>query len=63
MFGSLGVGEIILIFLVILILFGTKRIPDIAQGLGKAFTEFKKAMQNVEEEINKSDKEKGEDKK
>lgn len=35
MFGSLGAGEIILIFLVILILFGAKKIPDFAQGIGK----------------------------
>ncbi|MCH7827968.1 MAG: twin-arginine translocase TatA/TatE family subunit, partial [Bacteroidetes bacterium] len=35
MFGNLGAGEIILIVLVILILFGAKKIPDLAKGLGK----------------------------
>lgn len=51
MFGSLGTGEIILILLVVLILFGSKKIPELAQGLGKGIREFKKAMRDVEEEI------------
>ncbi|MCX8056832.1 MAG: twin-arginine translocase TatA/TatE family subunit [Ignavibacteria bacterium] len=51
MFGSLGTGEIILILLVVLILFGAKKIPELAQGLGKGIREFKKAMRDVEEEI------------
>ena len=61
MFGSLGVGEIIVIFLVVLILFGTKRLPDIAQGLGKGLKEFKNALRNIEDEIHDSAKD--EDKK
>lgn len=51
MFGNIGTGEIILILLVILILFGAKKIPELAQGLGKGIREFKKAMKDVEEEI------------
>jgi sec-independent protein translocase protein TatA len=51
MFGNIGTGEIILILLVILILFGAKKIPELAQGLGKGIREFKKAMRDVEEEI------------
>jgi len=51
MFGNIGTGEIILILLVILILFGSKKIPELAQGLGKGIREFKKAMRDVEEEI------------
>lgn len=51
MFGSLGTGEIILILLVVLILFGAKKIPELAQGLGKGIREFKKAMKDVEEDI------------
>ncbi len=51
MFGNLGAGEIILIVLVILILFGEKKIPDLAKGLGKGLKEFKKAVKDVEEDI------------
>jgi sec-independent protein translocase protein TatA len=58
MFGNLGAGEIILILLVILILFGAKKIPELAQGLGKGMREFKKSLKDVEDEIKVDDKEK-----
>ena len=51
MFGNLGAGEIILIVLAVLILFGANKIPDLAQGLGKGLKEFKKAVKDVEEDI------------
>lgn len=57
MFGNLGAGEIILIILVILLLFGAKKIPELAQGLGKGMKEFKKAVRDVEEEIKKTEEE------
>ncbi|MBP1583006.1 MAG: twin-arginine translocase TatA/TatE family subunit [Victivallales bacterium] len=47
---SLGFTEIILILLVILILFGAKRIPEIAKALGRASYEFKKAKNELTEE-------------
>ena len=50
MFG-LGPMELIIVFLVILLIFGAKRIPEIAQGLGKGITEFKKAAREVTTEI------------
>jgi len=50
MFG-LGPVELILIFLVILLLFGAKRLPEIAQGIGKGIKEFKKATKDTSEEI------------
>lgn len=49
--GNLGTGEIIIIVLVILIFFGPKKIPEIAQGIGKGMREFKKAMKDVEDEL------------
>jgi sec-independent protein translocase protein TatA len=55
MFGNLGAGEIILIVLVILLLFGAKKIPELAQGLGKGMKEFKKSLKDVEDEIKKTD--------
>ncbi len=64
MFGNLGAGEIILILLVILILFGAKKIPELAKGLGKGMSEFKKGLKEVENEIKSTDKdEKTENKK
>jgi sec-independent protein translocase protein TatA len=49
MFGDLGITEILIILLVILIFFGAKKIPDIAQGFGKGIKEFKKAIKDVNE--------------
>lgn len=54
--GNLGAGEILLIVLVILILFGSKKIPELAQGIGKGMREFKKALNEVQEDIKISDK-------
>jgi sec-independent protein translocase protein TatA len=62
MFGGLGTPEIILIVLVILLLFGAKKIPDFAQGLGKGIREFRKAAKDIQEEVSVDDK-KLEDKK
>ncbi len=56
MFGNLGTGEIILIVVAILILFGAKKIPELAQGIGKGMKEFKKALKDVEEEVKPNDK-------
>ena len=55
MFGNLGAPEIILIVLAILILFGAKKIPELAKGIGKGMKEFKKAVKEVEEDINLDD--------
>jgi len=51
MFGNLGATEIILIVLAILILFGAKKIPELAQGIGKGMREFRKAVRDVEDDI------------
>lgn len=62
MFGSLGAGEIILIVVAILILFGAKKIPEFAKGLGKGMREFKNAVKEVEEDIKLEDGDKKEKK-
>jgi len=49
--GSVGAGELILIFLVFLLLFGAKRLPDLAKSLGKSLREFKKAANEIQEEL------------
>lgn len=51
MFGSLGVGELVLIFIVILIVFGPRRIPEIGRTLGKALGEFRKATDDLKNTI------------
>lgn len=47
---SLGVQEIVLIIIVILLLFGGKRIPELARALGRATFEFKKAKEAIKKE-------------
>ena len=49
--GVIGGPEIIVILLIILVLFGGKKIPELMKGLGKGVKEYKKAMNGVEEEI------------
>ena len=41
--GGMGAGEIVVLVLIILLLFGAKRIPDLARGIGKGIKEFKDA--------------------
>jgi len=55
MFGNLGACEIILIVLVVLLLFGAKKIPELARGIGKGMSEFKKGLKDVETEIKSTD--------
>lgn len=49
--GSLGGQEIIIIFLIVLLLFGAKKLPELARGIGKSMGEFKKAREDFEKEI------------
>jgi len=53
MFAILGLsgGELVLVLVAILILFGAKRIPEFAKGLGKGINEFKKASREVTDEF------------
>src|SRR5262245_18721804 len=50
--GIVGGWELILIVAVVLILFGAKKLPELAKGLGQGIKEFKKASREVQEEIN-----------
>ncbi|MFT3784015.1 MAG: twin-arginine translocase TatA/TatE family subunit [Nibricoccus sp.] len=51
---DVGGPEVMMIFLVVLLLFGGKKMPELARGLGKSIREFKKATAGVEEEIKKA---------
>lgn len=49
--GGIGAGEIIIIALVILLLFGGKKIPELMRGLGKGVRSFKEGMNEAKEEV------------
>lgn len=55
MFENLGMGELLIIMFVVLILFGGKKIPEIAKNLGKGISEFKKGVNDLKKEITITD--------
>jgi sec-independent protein translocase protein TatA len=55
--GPVGGPEMIMIFIVILLLFGAKKLPELARGVGKSMGEFKKAREEFEREITRSEEE------
>ncbi len=52
--GRIGMPEVIIILGVFILLFGAKKIPEIASALGRAVREFKKSSQEVEEQVTKT---------
>ncbi len=52
-FGMPGGWELVVIVLVIILLFGAKKIPELAKGLGKGIREFKDASKEIKDEIDK----------
>ncbi len=55
--GPIGMPEMVMIFIVILLLFGAKKLPELARGIGKSMGEFKKAKEEFEHEITRSETE------
>ena len=53
--GPIGMPEMIMIFVVILLLFGAKKLPELARGIGKSMGEFKKARDDFEREITRGE--------
>jgi sec-independent protein translocase protein TatA len=51
--GGLGGWEVLLILFVVLLLFGAKKIPELARGLGRGIREFKDATNEIKNEVNK----------
>lgn len=54
---NLGGGEIFLILFIVLLLFGAKKLPELAKGLGKGIKEFKDATKDVKDNIERASKE------
>lgn len=50
--GNVGTGEIIIVALVVLLLFGGKKIPELMRGIGKGVKSFKDGMNDIEKQIN-----------
>jgi len=61
--GRIGLPEIIVVFLIIVVLFGAKKLPEIGAAIGKALKEFRKAGKEIEDDVKKSSEEKGNEKK
>ncbi|MCA9744143.1 twin-arginine translocase TatA/TatE family subunit [candidate division KSB1 bacterium] len=55
MFGSIGMTELLTILLLVLILFGPKRIPELARSLGKGLNELRRAAEDVKNELDLND--------
>ena len=60
MIGGLGMPELLIILFVILLLFGSKKLPELAKGFGKAVGEFKRTQRETEFKIKEEPKEKKE---
>ncbi len=56
--GGLGMSEVLVIVLVVLLFFGGKKIPELMKGLGKGVRSFKDGMNDIENDIKDTDKDK-----
>jgi sec-independent protein translocase protein TatA len=50
-FGNFGGPDVLIILLIVLILFGAKKLPDLARGLGQSMNEFRKAREDIGREL------------
>lgn len=56
--GRIGWTEILMLLVLAIILFGAKRLPELARAVGKSITEFKRGMNNLTDDIKKNDTDK-----
>lgn len=56
--GVIGPWQVVILALLIILLFGGKKIPELMKGIGKGVKSFKEGMNEVEDQINKSDEDK-----
>ena len=52
-----GFQELLIIFLIIILLFGARKLPQLAKGMGEAIREFRKAKKSIEKEVEETDAE------
>jgi sec-independent protein translocase protein TatA len=55
-FGNFGGPDVFIILLIVLILFGAKKLPDLARSLGQSMNEFKKAREDIDRELHNAGK-------
>lgn len=51
MFGQIGMSELLVILVIVLLVFGPKKIPELARGLSRGLSEFKRAADDVKQEL------------
>ena len=51
MFGQIGMGEVLVILVIVLLVFGPKKLPELARGLSRGLNEFKRAAEDVKQEL------------
>jgi sec-independent protein translocase protein TatA len=56
MFRNIGFPELLVILLIVLLLFGAARLPEIARGLGRSIQEFKKGVKDIEKNVDDATK-------
>ena len=56
MFGGLGMGELLVILVIVIFIFGVNKIPQLGKGLGEGIKNFKSALKAGEEEADKAEK-------
>jgi sec-independent protein translocase protein TatA len=55
MLGNIGPMEMVFLMIILLLIFGAKRLPELGSGLGKGIREFKKSMRDINSEIDRPD--------
>ena len=58
---NFGMGELVVVFLIVLLLFGASRLPGIARALGRSIKEFKKGTKEIEKNLKDADDEEKDD--
>jgi sec-independent protein translocase protein TatA len=53
---NIGLPELLVVLLIVLLLFGAKRLPEIARGLGRSMQEFKKGVKDIEQNVDDATK-------
>jgi len=55
MFGQIGMSELLVILVIVLLVFGPKKLPELARGIGRGINEFRRAAEDVKQELNLDD--------